>query len=962
MRRSILALAAATAACLALASPAAAESFGIHDVDISFADAEGATQTQAGSHPYAMTVKFEANTLEEGAQLYPVAATKDLEIWQMPGFIGDQSAVPRCSTLDFLNKVNDGSNATGCADGAAVGRAVLRVGTSEGIAAFDAPVYFLAPSPGKVAKLGFWVQGVPVTIDIGLEQQPPYRVLASSRNISQVLEFFGAEVTLWGTPADPSHDSERGRCYKGLSECTAGNAERPFLLLPRACTGPLATDYAVDSWSHPGPYLSSGEPDLADSRWVQGSALSHDGSLPPVPQGMTGCSRLGFGPRISAQPSERSASRPSGLDFEMRIEDEGLTNPNGFAASDIQKAVVTLPEGVTANPSLAEGLGVCTEDELARERADSAPGEGCPQAAKIGSVEAQTPLLENHPLHGTVYMAAPYANPFGTLLAFYIVIRDPELGVSVRLPAKVEPDPHTGQLVTTVEDVPQVPVSVFRFQFREGSRSPLITPPSCGEYETVAKLYPFSNPNQPYEAKGSFQIEHGVDGGACPQGGLPFNPGFEAGTMNNAAGAHSPLYMRLTRKDGDQDLTKISTTLPQGLLASLVGVGRCSDAQVAQAAARTGPHGGSEEQSSPSCPGSSQIGHTTTGAGVGSALLYVPGNVYLAGPYNGAPLSVVAIVPGLAGPFDVGTIVVRIALRFNPITAQAEVDGAASDPIPHILRGIPLKVRDIRVHVDRPEWTFNPTSCEPMATVGTLWGGGQNVFSTADDSPFSLAARFQAADCANLAFKPSLRLNLKGGTKRGRFPTLRGEYKPRSGDANLDGLVLRLPHSEFIEQGHFKTICTRVQYAAGAGFGSQCPKGSVYGRARAFTPLLEEPLEGPVRLRSSNHNLPDLVASLHGIADIEASARIDSKNGGLRATFSKLPDAPLTKVIVTMQGGAKGLIVNSTNLCRGRHRAHARYLAQNGKRAKGAPLVKATCGKAKSRHHRRHHRRTGRGR
>src|SRR6185437_8902002 len=288
------------------------------------------------------------------------------------------------------------------------------------------------------------------------------------------------------------------------------------------------------------------------------------------------------------------------------------------------------------------------------------------------------------------------------------------------------------------------------------------------------------------------------------------------------------------------------------------------------------------------------------------------------------------------------------ALRFNPRTAEAQADGSASDPIPQILKGIPLKVRDIRVHIDRPSWIFNPTSCEALATKGTLWGGGQDAFSVQDDSPFDLAARFQAADCANLAFKPKLNLRLKGGTKRGGHPALTGTYRPRKGDANLKGLVLRLPRSAFLDQAHIRTICTRVQYNAGAGNGAGCPQGAIYGKARAFTPLLDEPLEGPVYLRSSNHNLPDFVAALHGIVDIEAVARIDSKGGGIRATFADLPDAPITKVVVQMQGAKKGLIVNSTDLCAGAHRADARFSGQNGRGAAGKPVVSAQCGKQRT--------------
>jgi hypothetical protein len=281
-----------------------------------------------------------------------------------------------------------------------------------------------------------------------------------------------------------------------------------------------------------------------------------------------------------------------------------------------------------------------------------------------------------------------------------------------------------------------------------------------------------------------------------------------------------------------------------------------------------------------------------------------------------------------------------VALRVDPRSGQVQVDGAASDPIPHILAGIPLKVRDIRVHADRPDFTLNPTSCELFSVPAQLWGGGADVFSPADDAPVSLSERFQAANCAKLGFKPRLALRLRGGTERGAHPALRSVFRPRPKDANLSDLVLRLPRSAFLEQAHIRTICTRLQFAA-----DSCPAGAVYGHAAAFTPLLDQPLKGPVYLRSSNHDLPDLVIGLHGLVDVEAVARIDSVKGGIRATFSDLPDAPIAKVTVEMQGGRKGLIVNSRDLCAKRSRALAKLSAHNGRRRNLRPLIRVSCAK-----------------
>ncbi len=876
----------------------------------------GTLATEAGAHPYAYKVSFAFNTDSGGA--LEGGEARDIVAELPPGLLGNPLAVPRCSRAAFEGVFPK------CPLNTQIG---VIDATLPGLGEITLPLFNLEPAPGIAGQIGGGGVNLNVLQSASVRSEEGYGLQVGAFNLPNAV-ISGTE-TIWGVPADPSHDAERGQPAIDGGKPMPSDAPRlPFLTLPTSCEQMLQIALRADSKLAPGVFVSQSAPALGS----------------PVP--LTRCDSVPFGPKIAAQTTGRLAENPTGLDFELKLPNQGLLAPGAIAETQPHKVRVTLPVGVTANPALAEGVGVCTEGQYKAEKATTAPGQGCPSASKIGSIVGHSPLVEEL-IEGSLYLAEPYDNPSGSLIALYIVARVPERGVLVKQAGKVEPDPLTGQLVTTFEDLPSLPYTDFKLHFREGGRAALITPPACGSYTTKAELYPFSDPTKATTATSVFGIERGVDGGACPPGGVPpFNPGFEAGTLSNSAGTFSPLQMRLTRKDGDQDLTKISTTLPPGVLASLAGVGKCSDAQIAQAQSRTGPHGGSEELSAPSCPANSKIGRTETGAGVGGTLLYVPGSLYLAGPYKGAPLSVVAIVPAVAGPFDVGTVVVRLALRFNPRTAQAEADGASSDPIPHILRGIPLKVRDIRVHVDRPSWIFNPTSCEATSTQAKLWGGGVDAFSVNDDAPHSVAARFQAADCANLAFKPRLGLKLKGGTKRGSHPALTGTYRPRAGDANLEGLVLRLPSSAFLDQAHIRTICTRVQYAANGGNGGGCPKGSIYGQATAHTPLLEEPLSGPVYLRSSDHNLPDFVASLHGIVDIEAVARIDSKNGGIRATFSELPDAPIAKVVVQMQGAKKGLIVNSRNLCGARSRANADFSGQNGRRHRIRPVVGAQCGKA----------------
>jgi len=929
MKRFLFTLVSASVAVLAIWAAPASAAFGLKDLDVTFTAPDGTSATQAGSHPFAMTTSLNVNTVkpEPGVEL-PEGAVKDLIVNLPPGFAGTPNPVPHCSTADFVT-IRDKYPA--CPNAAAIGIAVSRASLNPtSPQTLYSPVYNLVPPPGVAAKIGFVALEIPVTIEVGVNPSPPYNLVAKVTNITQAALFYGSDLTLWGNPADPDHDSLRGRCLDtlagtpepvSLGECPVSIPQKPFITLPRACTGPLTTSFEATAWI-------TGEKDF-------GTATTHNGSSP---LGMTGCSKLGFTPEISAQPTNRAAAGPTGLDFGVDIEDEGLVDPKGTAHSDVKKAVVTLPEGVTVNPSQAEGLETCSPAQLKQERADSEFGAGCPGGSKIGTVEVETPLLEGTLLRGSVFVATPYDNPFNSLISLYLTIKDPQTGIGIALAGKVEPDPRTGQLVTTFDDLPQLPFSHFRFHFREGGRSPLVTPPSCGTYETKALFTPWARPGSTYPTTSTFKVSAGVNGGPCPPAGPPpFHPGFTAGSINNEAGSFSPFYMRLTRADGEQDMTKFSSILPPGVTGKIAGVAKCSDAAIALAKGKSGR----QEQASPSCPDSSRIGRVLAGAGVGSQLTYVPGQIYLAGPYNGSPLSVAVITPAVAGPFDVGTVVVREALTLNPTTAEVEVDGAASDPIPHILAGIPLKLRDLRVYVDRKNFTLNPTNCDPSSVRATLFGSFADVFNPADDVPVALRSRYRAVNCTSLGFKPKLSLKLSGGTKRAAHPALHAVLKARPGDANIGKAVVTLPHSAFLDQAHIRTICTRVQFAA-----KTCPKGSIYGKARAFTPLLDEPLEGPVYLRSSSNPLPDAVIALHGVVDINVVGRIDSVNASIRTSFEGVPDAPVSKFVLDMQGGKKGLFVNSRNLCSAKSRATAAFTGQNGKVHNFRPVVKPDCGKA----------------
>ncbi len=936
-------------ACGVLAVPAGA-SFGLSGFDVTYTNQDGSPVTQAGSHPFAMTttVNFneKTNPTEPGGSKVPDGEVRDLFVKLPPGFAGDPVAVPACSTADFL-KHNPITETPECPDSTAIGTVapeIIHPGPGP-----LAAVYNLVPPPGVISKFGFFATDiVPVTIEVTLNHNPPYNVVAKLSSIAQPVPVYGSVLTLWGNPASPAHDAQRGACiaHEG-TKCPTNTPETPFLDLPTSCNGPLITSYEADSWQNPGVFLPSGEPDLSDPAWVSGFSATHDNATPSNPLGTTGCDRLRFNPTITTKPTSIAAQSPTGLDFSLNVHDEGLTSPTGIAQSDIKKTVVTLPEGMTANPSLAEGLNVCTEEDLARETVNSAPGEGCPNESKIGTLEVETPLLKE-PLKGSLFIAKPYANPFNSLLAIYFVIKNPTLGIIIKQPAKVEPDPQTGRLVTTVENIPQLPFSHFTLHFREGSRSPLVTPPACGTYDTKAVLTPWSG-GEPITTTSAFQITSGANAGSCPAGGVPpFAPQATAGTLNNNAGNYSEFDLRIARKDGEQELTRFSTIMPPGLTGNLTGIPFCSDAAIETARHKTGV----QEDNEPSCPAASQIGHTLVGAGVGGVLAWAPGKIYLAGPYNGAPLSIVSVTSAKVGPFDLGTVVIRFALRINPSTAQIEIDSAGSDPIPHIIQGIVVNVREIHAYVDRDKFIINPTSCNPLSIQNTVSGAGTDLTTPADDVPVTLNSPFQAADCANLSFKPNFQVTTSGKNSKANGASLAVKlsfpHAPQGSQSNIRTVKVELPKQLPSRLTTLQKACTAAQFHTNP---AGCPAASVVGHARAITPILPVPIEGPVYFVSNGGEaFPNLIMVLQGYGitiDLVGNTFI-SKTGITSSTFKTVPDQPVTSFELVLPQGPYSALTANGNLCTGKLALPTEFVGQNGALVNQTNHITVTgCPKAK---------------
>jgi hypothetical protein len=866
-----------------LSVPVASADFGFSKVGAQL-DESGSVATgvyrQAGAHPDFVTdIEFEADP----ATGMPAESVRDIEFDLPPGLVANPTATPRCSIGEFF--------ATGFTEPTC--KAESRVGTVEvdimyeNHASFHNVLgLFNLDAPGNSpAQLGFRTESVPVFLTPRIRPSD-HGVSAGSFVTSQPLPLIHAKVTVWGVPADPSHDAARG----GPSAA----ALRPFFRNPTSCPStPTPFTARMNSWLHPDLFVET----------------SFDKDFEGTPFLFEGCENVPFGASMSAQPTSRAAGAPTGLDVDLKVPQNEA--PNGISASDVRTTKVTLPRGMAVSTASAQGQGACSEAQIGLLTNDP---PSCPESAKIGTVSVKTPLLAEE-LGGDVILAKQKDNPFGSLLAMYLAIKGP--GFYLKLPGKVEADPISGQLTATFSDTPQLPFEALHLSLKSGPRAPLVTPATCGTYTTTAQISPWSGA-VPITSSSSFVVDQGCEKAS------QFTPTIAAGPTDPIAGKHSPFVFRVTREEGQQNISRIEATLPEGQLAKLAGVALCADAQ-----ATTG-----------ACPAQSQVGTTTVAAGEGPSPLYVPEPgkaptaVYLAGPYKGAPYSLVVKVPAQAGPFDLGTVTVRNALDVDPVSAQVT---AKSDPLPQILEGIPLAYRTIYLDLDRPGFTLNPTSCDPMSVDSTI--------TSAQGASAHPSSRFQVTNCAALGFTPQLSLKVSGGTKRNSYPALKATLVAKKGQANIGRVSATLPHSEFLAQNHIKTICTRVQFAA-----ENCPKGSIYGYATATTPLLDKPLSGPVYLRSSNHPLPDLVASLHGAIDLDLAGRIDSVNGGIRATFDSVPDAPVSKFVLSMQGGKKGLLVNSRNLCAGVNRAKVLIDGQNGKTADQGPVVGNSCSaKAKKR-------------
>jgi hypothetical protein len=926
VKRQALAIAIPFLALLAAlwaAAPARAE-FDITSFTNEALTSGGAVDTSAGGHPYEFRteIQFTQETYENGAGEQLPAPTENLRSLRVDlpvGLNGDPRAVEQCP--ERLLDTGD------CPNASQVGLVEVdqAIGTPF-VISFITPLYNVVPPPGVPAVFGFTPGLLPVHSTVLVRSDSDYGLSYELHDVPQPTAVVGTRIILWGVPGDSGHDPERGQNCQGFGTfkfCIPltgrgpgpiPGVHKPFLTNPTSCDGePWKGTLVADTWQQPGVKVVASTESPAT----------------------TDCEDVEFDPSLKARPTTNLADAPSGLEVGIGLRQN--VGAEEKATSQLRDAVVTLPPGLVLNPSSANGLEACTPGQVGlttpvgdRNPKFNLAKPSCPSGAEIGSVEIDTPAFAD-PLKGKVLLAEPHQNPFGSLLALYIVAEGH--GVTIKLAGEATADAKTGQLKTSFLGNPQQPVEELRMKLFSGAVGPLRTPATCGTYATTSVLTPWSAPQSgpPATPRDEYAITRSPSG-ACvsDEAALPKNTDFEAGTGNLIAGGYAPFVLRLDRADGTQQLTGIDAALPQGLLAKLAGVPYCSDAALAGAATKSGK----AEQASPSCSAASQVGTVTVGAGAGPKPFYASGKAYLAGPYKGAPLSLAVVVPAVAGPFDLGTVVVRNALYVDPSTARVH---AVSDPFPTILEGIPLDVRSVDLELSKPEFTRNPTSCDPTSVAGSAaLLTGQSI---------ALSDPFQVAECGRLKFSPKLRIALKGAVKRTGNPALTAVLKQPAGQAGIAATTVVLPRAMFIDQSHINNPCTRVQFDAG-----QCPPKSILGTARAFTPLLDQPLEGPVYFRSNGgeRELPDLVADLNGQIHVTLVGFIDSvkSKGGsrVRTRFATVPDAPVSKFVLRLFGGKRGLLENSVNLCgKGFGRAGVQMTAHNGKRTESQATIATTC-------------------
>ncbi len=891
----------------------------------------GSLDTQAGSHPFQLTTALNLNqsseliSAEQGATETGLIGTapalpKRLSFNLPPGLIGDPRAVPACPGSDFTTIGRDDINS--CPSDTAIGVAVVTVNLLD--PAFhnitrSVPLWNLVPAQGEPARFGFEVLHVPVVLDTSLRSSADYGVSVNVTQAPESAQLLSSEVTIWGAPAQAAHDQSRGwgclvegAAVEHVVPCepTSEHSNGAFLTMPTSCsTQPLTTTVEGESWP---VKLLAGEP---------GEVFPLQGDTKDELPGFEHCNLLPFTPSITLESAEHAASTPTAMNVNVSVPQEGTVEAGQLAQPAVKSTTVTLPEGVQLNPAAAGGLEACSEQQVGYEgppgtdplspeaaqplRFSSAPAQ-CPNASKLGTVHIRTPLLEEE-LTGAVYLATPAPvaepgqNPFNSLLALYLVAEDPRAGILVKLAGESHLDEQTGRVTSTFTDTPQVPFEQLRLELFGGPRASLATPPTCGNPGVQASFLPWSTEPE-HEAEQikttlgtrpeeQLQISTGGEGGSCASS-PPFAPSLQGGASSTEAGGFTNFALAIMRPGADQQLTGATVHLPPGNAAILASVTPCPEPQAAQG----------------TCGAESEIGNAEASSGLGPDPYTVSGGrVYVTGPYEGAPFGLSIVTPAVAGPFNLGNVVVRSKIEVDPHTAQVTITSGLPNYVQGVGRpatGVPLQLREIEVNVNRSNFEFNPTNCGPHTIEATLTG--------AQGASQNVSWPFQVTNCQNLPFTPKVAASAQGQTSKLDGASLKLRFTSGNNQAHVAKTVLTIPGIMPARLSTIQKACVASVFETNP---AACPEGSVIGTATVRTQVLKSPLTGPIYLVShGNAAWPDAELVLQGENNLKVilDGQTAIKKGVTTSSFLSVPDVPFETVEASLPEGPHSAL--TTNL------------------------------------------------
>jgi hypothetical protein len=857
------ALAAATA-------PAAQAAFGVTEGNFeagtclvnscTYASPKNLFYTQAAGHPPWGITTFEVNSKETVLNQHePEGAVKRIRVDVPPGLAANPEALPKCKRTEF--------EANACALDTEVGNTELVVYDGVTDLPITGTVYNLEQSPGLPLLFG---------IDIGVKPLLHTHLLLEGHVAwsTDYHEYF--EIN--NVPRES--EGVKLATLKSKLNFNGQAGHGNFLTLPSACSSSTTSFLEIESWE---------------------GQISRTPTHTPV--GVDGCDKVPFKPTAEVTPATAQSDAPDGATTEVLVpQNAGAGETN---TADIKDAHVTLPEGMTLNPSAARGLTTCSPGQIGIGTENPV---SCPAASKVGTVTIETDLPPGS-LSGNVYLGNPAGGPIsGPPYTIYVDAESGQYGVSVRLKGLVNTSPASGRVEATFTENPQLPFSDFIMTLKGGAQAPVANPLTCGTGQVESLFTPYTGGAA---ALGSSPFV--TTGCASP---LPFSLAQSTQSSSPAAGAYTAYTFNLARPDGQQYLSKVTTVLPPGLVGAIPSVTLCGEPQAQSGA----------------CPASSQIGTATVAAGAGPEPYGFSGPVFLTGPYNGAPYGLSIPVAAVAGPFDFGTVVTRAAIGVDQYTGRV----IATSALPTIVRGVPLRLKNVSVLVNRPSFLFNPTNCGALATNSTL--------TSTFGATANLSSPFQVGNCNALAFKPSFKVSSSAKTSKANGAGLQVTVTQGAHQANIRSVFTQLPLQLPSRLTTLQKACPEATFAANP---LSCPAGSNVGSASASTPVLPGKLTGPAYLVShGGAAFPDLDLVLqYGLVRVILVGNTNIKKGITTSTFASIPDVPVSSFTLSLTSGPHSALAANGNLC-----AHSLIMptvitAQNGAQVKqNTRIAVASCG------------------